>query len=116
MAMYHWEADQEDFLVVAGEALLIVEGEERPLRAWDFVHCPAGTKHVIVGAGDGPSIVIAVGARELSTGPNWGGYTVDAAAQRHGASVEEDTTDAERAYARFRMRQPTRYREEWLPG
>ena len=52
MAMYHWEADQEDFLLLAGEALLIVEGEERPLRAWDFVHCPAGTKHVIVGAGD----------------------------------------------------------------
>src|SRR5688500_16430387 len=51
MAMYHWEADQEDFLVLSGEALLIVEGEERPLRQWDFVHCPAGTKHVIVGAG-----------------------------------------------------------------
>ena len=55
MAMYHWEADQEDFLVLAGEALLIVEGEERPLRQWDFVHCPAGTKHVIVGAGEGPA-------------------------------------------------------------
>src|SRR5918994_251071 len=34
MSMYHWEADQEDFLVLAGEALLIVEGEERPLRQW----------------------------------------------------------------------------------
>ena len=62
--MYHWEADQEDFLVLAGEALLIVEGEERPLRRWDFVHCPAGTRHVIVGAGDGPCVVVAVGARE----------------------------------------------------
>ena len=51
MAMYHWEADQEDFLVLSGEALLIVEGEERPLRAWDFAHCPAETRHVIVGAG-----------------------------------------------------------------
>ena len=49
MAMYHWEADQEDFLVLAGEALLIVEGEERPLRQWDFVHCPAEAKHTIVG-------------------------------------------------------------------
>jgi uncharacterized cupin superfamily protein len=76
MAMYHWEADQEDFLVVTGEALLIVEGEERPLRQWDFVHCPAGTKHVIVGAGKGPCVVLAVGARsERSTGPDWGGYT-----------------------------------------
>src|ERR1700693_3112542 len=75
MAMYHWEADQEDFLVLAGEALLIVEGEERPLRQWDFVHCPAGTNHVIVGAGDARSVVLAVGARDQSTGPNWGGYT-----------------------------------------
>ena len=64
MAMYHWEADQEDFLVLSGEALLIVEGEERPLRAWDFVHCPAGTNHVIVGAGEGPAVVLAVGARD----------------------------------------------------
>ena len=71
MAMYHWEADQEDFVVLAGEALLIVEGEERTLRQWDFVHCPAGTNHVIVGAGDGPSVVLAVGARDQSTGPDW---------------------------------------------
>src|SRR2546423_7274637 len=54
MAMYHWEADQEDFLVLAGEAVLVCEGDERPLRAWDFVHCPAGAAHVIVGAGAGP--------------------------------------------------------------
>src|SRR6202040_2581318 len=50
MGMYHWEADQEDFLVLSGEALLIVEGEERPLRQWDFVHCPPRTEHMIVGA------------------------------------------------------------------
>ena len=115
MAMYHWEADQEDFLVLSGEALLIVEGEERPLRQWDFVHCPAETKHVIVGAGNGPSLVLAVGARDRSTGPDWGGYTVDEAALRHGAGVEQETTDAEEAYARFPRREPTRYREGWLP-
>ena len=67
MAMYHWETDQEDFLVLSGEALLIIEGEERPLRRWDFVHCPAETKHVIVGAGDMPCAVLAVGAREHQT-------------------------------------------------
>src|SRR3989440_3811228 len=93
MAMYHWEADQEDFLVLAGEALLIIEGEERPLRQWDFVHCPPETKHVIVGAGTGPSVVLAVGARDKSTGPNWGGYTVDEAALRHGVSGEQEATD-----------------------
>jgi uncharacterized cupin superfamily protein len=115
MAMYHWEADQEDFLVLAGEALLMVEGEERPLRQWDFVHCPAGTNHVIVGAGAGPAVVLAVGARDQSTGLNWGAYTVDEAALRHGAGVEQETTDQHQAYARFSKRQPTRYREGWLP-
>ena len=63
MSLYHWEADQEDFLVVSGDALLLVEGEERPLRAWDFVHCPPGTKHTLVGAGDGPCVIVSVGAR-----------------------------------------------------
>ncbi len=115
MAMYHWEADQEDFLVLAGEGLLIVEGEERPLRQWDLVHCPAGTKHAIVGAGDGACVVLAVGARDRSTGPDWGGYTEDETAQRHGAGVEEGTTDQAQAYARFPERRPTRYREGWLP-
>ena len=115
MAMYHWEADQEDFLVVAGEAIAIVEGEERRLRRWDLVHCPAGTKHVIVGAGDGPCLVVAVGARDLSTGPDWGGYTVDEAALRHGAGVETDTTSPEEAYARFPERENSAYREGWLP-
>jgi uncharacterized cupin superfamily protein len=115
MAMYHWEADQEDFLVLAGEALLIIEGEERPLRQWDFVHCPPETKHVIVGAGEGPCVVLAVGARERSTGPDWGAYTVGEAALRHGAGVEEETSDASNAYAPFSRRKPTRYREGWLP-
>ncbi len=115
MAMYHWEVDQEDFLVVSGEAVLVVEGEERPLRAWDFLHCPSLTKHTIVGAGDGPCIVIAVGARANQEGPDWGGYTVDEAAARHGVSVERDTSDATEAYARFEKRQQTRYREDWLP-
>jgi uncharacterized cupin superfamily protein len=116
MSMYHWEADQEDFLVLSGEALLIVEGEERPLRAWDFVHCPAGTNHTIVGAGGGPCAIVAVGARIDSTGPNWGGYPVDEAALRHDAGVREETTSAKEAYARFPPREPTRYRDGWLPG
>ena len=40
--MYHAESAQEDFLVLAGSCLLLVEDRERPLGAWDFVHCPAG--------------------------------------------------------------------------
>ena len=115
MAMYHWETDQEAFLVVSGEAVLIIEGEERQLRAWDFVHCPPNTKHVIIGAGSGPCLVIAIGARERSTGPDSLGFTVDEVAKRHGASVEEDTTDGGVAYASLPRRKPTAYRDGWLP-
>jgi uncharacterized cupin superfamily protein len=115
MGMYHWEADQEGFLVVSGEAVLVVESDERPLRAWDFVHCPPNTKHVIVGAGSGPCTIVAVGARDRSTGPDWGGYTVDEAALRHGAGVAQETTSADEAYSQVPHRQPTRYRDGWLP-
>jgi len=115
MAMYHWEADQEDFLVVSGDAVLIVEGEERPLRAWDFVHCPPETKHTIVGAGDGPCIVIAVGARDRSVGPEWGGYTRDQVAAKHGVGVPVDTTEPDVAYKPFTRRVTTAYRDGWLP-
>jgi uncharacterized cupin superfamily protein len=115
LAMYHWEADQEDFLVVSGEALLIVEGEERQLRAWDFVHCPPHTGHVLVGAGNGPCLVIAVGARAHDGQPESIGFTVDEVAKRHGASVLEDTTDGGVAYASLPPREPTAYRDGWLP-
>jgi uncharacterized cupin superfamily protein len=115
MSMYHWEVDQEDFLVLAGEAVLVIEGEERQLRRWDFVHCPAGTRHTIVAAGSGPCLVLAVGARGESTGPHWGAYTVDDAAARHGAGVELETTNAQEAYARFGESRLTGYREGWLP-
>jgi uncharacterized cupin superfamily protein len=111
MAMYHWEGDQEGFLVVAGEAVLIIEGEERQLGAWDFVHCPPNTKHVVIGAGSVPCVVIAVGAREHDVL----GFPVDGVAKRNGASVEEDTNDGGEAYDSVPSRQPTAYRESWLP-
>jgi uncharacterized cupin superfamily protein len=113
MAMYHYENEQEDFLVLSGEPLLIVEGQERPLRPWDLVHCPPGTRHVIVGAGDGPSVIVAVGTR--GAGEDWGAYTVDDAAIRHGAGVERETTLSKEAYARFPPDRFTPYQEGWLP-
>jgi uncharacterized cupin superfamily protein len=61
--LYHRENQQEDFLVLAGECVLLVEGEERRLHAWDFVHSPPGTEHIFVGAGDGPCVILMVGAR-----------------------------------------------------
>ena len=113
---YHGEDAQEGFLVLSGEALLIVEGEERPLRPWDLAHCPPRTNHTIVGAGDGPCVVLAAGARILSVdNPDWGGYTVDEAALRHGAGVEQETTNAQEAYANVTpQRQPTGYQPDWL--
>lgn len=115
IGMYHWEADQEGFLVLSGEALLIIEGEERPLRQWDFVHSPARANHMIIGAGDANCVVLAVGAREHQMGAGWGGYAVDETALRHDVGVEQETTDADEAYARYPDPEQTRYRDGWLP-
>ena len=93
--MYHGEEAQEDFLVLAGEGILIIEGEERPLRAWDFVHCPPWTKHVIVAAGSEPLVLISVGTR----GKPGLVYPVDETALKHGAGVERETSDGDEAYA-----------------
>ena len=111
--MYHREDAQEDFLVLAGEAMLVIEGEERQLAAWDFVHCPAWTEHVIVGAGDGPCVVLAVGARNGRPGLV---YPASGAAQRYGAAVEQETSKADEAYARFPALIPIPYVEGDLPG
>jgi uncharacterized cupin superfamily protein len=111
---YHWEADAEGFLVLYGQALLIIEGQERSLGQWDFVHCPPRSNHMIVGAGEGPCAVMAVGSREYMATPEWGAYTVDEAAVRHGAGVEQETSDAAVAYARYPESTPARY-DGWLP-
>jgi uncharacterized cupin superfamily protein len=115
LAMYHWEADTEGFLVISGEPLLIIEGDERPLRPWDYVHCPPGTNHIIVGAGNGPSVVLAMSSREKMGTPEWGGYTTDPAALRHNAGVDADTTEESEAYARFGDPEPVPYQDDWLP-
>jgi uncharacterized cupin superfamily protein len=110
--MYHREDEQEDFLVLAGECLLLIEGEERRLRAWDLVHCPPWTDHVFVGAGDGPCAILAVGTRS-------GGaivYPVSELARSHRAGVEVETGKPDEAYAAFAEDNPTRYRDGWLPG
>jgi uncharacterized cupin superfamily protein len=118
MGMYHRENAQEGFLVLAGECLLIVEEQERRLRAWDFFHCPGGTRHIIVGAGEEAAVVVAVGARGRGVG---GGivYPVSEAAARHGASVERETTSPAEAYRKVRADLPRSrfvpYHPGWLP-
>jgi len=96
--LYHAESSQEDFLVLSGECVAIVEGEERHLRAWDFVHCPPGTGHAFVGAGDGPCVILSVGARSEDGTIV---YPPSEAAGRHGAAVEEETSSPKVAYAKF---------------
>lgn len=93
---YHRENAQEGFLVLAGECLLLVEGEERPLRSWDFFHSPPGTDHVLVGAGDGPCSILMVGERPADAQIT---YVVSELAQRHGAGLEQETHDPAEAYA-----------------
>jgi len=105
LCLYHEESAQEDFLVLSGECVLLVNGEERPLRTWDFVHSPAGTEHVIVGAGDGPSVVLAVGARRQ---PETLRYPASELAAKYGASSEKDTENPGEAYGRFERPQPAR--------
>jgi len=106
LCMYHGEDEQEDFLVLSGEGLLLVEGEERPLRQWDLFHCPAWTQHVIVGAGEGPCVVLAVGTRTD------GGllYPVAEVALKHGAGVREEATEGKQAYAESAKTTETPYR------
>jgi uncharacterized cupin superfamily protein len=100
---YHSEPVQEDFLVLRGECLAILDGEERLLRQWDFLHCPAGTEHVFVGAGDGPCALLMIGSRREDA-PH---YPVNATAASYGASVDRDTDDPAEAYAEWR-REPRR--------
>lgn len=92
---YHAEPVQEDFLVLSGECIAIVEGEERPLRQWDFLHLPAGLHHVFVGAGDGPCAVLMIGSRREDACH----YPVNEVAARYGASVSAETDDPKQAYA-----------------
>ena len=117
-SMYHWETEAEAFLVLSGEAVLVVEGEERPLRQWDFVHCPPKTEHVIVGAGDGPCVVLAMSSRQNQAFGPYGEYTANEVARRHGASPDETTQDGDLAdaAASWAPSQPARYRDGWLPG
>ena len=109
--LYHSETAQENFLVLAGECLVVIEEEERPLKAWDFVHCPPDTRHVFVGAGDGPCAILMIGGRSPDKGLR---YPPSDAAARHGASVETETDSPQEAYARYGWGEPVP--AEWPLG
>ena len=111
--MYHGENAQEDFLVLSGECLLLVEGEERPLEQWDLVHSPAWTEHVFVGAGNGPCAILMVGARPKEEQLR---YPVVDTARKHNAAVEVETSSGIEAYEPFPRPTQGPYREGLLPG
>lgn len=108
---YHAEEGQEDFLILSGECLVLVEGQERRLHAWDFVHCPPRTEHVFVGAGDGPCVMLGVGARNAGEGLL---YPVSELALSHEAGVTEEATTGEAAYAGSPETTPGPYSEGLL--
>jgi uncharacterized cupin superfamily protein len=101
LGRYHSEpGHEEDFLVLDGECILVVDEQERRLGRWDFFHCPPGVAHMIVGSGDGPSVVLSVGTRGNGKGVSGGVvYPVSNVAVRHGVSVERETDDPAEAYA-----------------
>ena len=103
--LYHGESEQEAILVLHGECLLLVEGEERPLKQWDFVHLPPWTEHVTVGAGDGPCAFMMVGAR---SGDEKLIYPAAEVAQRHNAAAKEETPNPREAYADYDRPRPGR--------
>jgi len=113
IGMYHYESGQEDFLVLDGEGIAIVDGEERPLRKWDLLHCEPGVAHMIKATGDAPLLLVCAGAR---TGEPHNGtmYVANDVARKHGVSVEEDTPDSRAVYASYHF-EWTEYRDGWLP-
>lgn len=102
-SLYHAEQAQEDFLVLSGSCLLLIDGEERRLRQWDFVHCPPGTPHTLVADG-GRCLVLQVGARPAKGIV----YPPSKLAQRYGAGVQHETSLVEEAYGE-RRRKPIPY-------
>ena len=108
--LYHAESVEEDFLVLMGECVLVIEDEERRLHAWDFVHCPPGTAHTFVGAGEGPCVLLCAGNRDFDDETFWRLYKRSEVAARYGASVAADTPSAASA-GRWRHERPPRWDE-----
>jgi uncharacterized cupin superfamily protein len=110
--MYHGESEQEDFLVLFGGCVAVIEDEERHLSAWDYVHCPPDTRHVLIGAGEGPCVVLMIGSRRPGRSIV---YPVSELAQAHGAGVDVETTEPKKAYASYPEWHPEQLTSDGLP-
>ena len=111
--VYHGERGQEDFLVISGECVLVIEGQERRVKPWDFVHCPPWTQHVFVGVGDGPCVIVTTGSRVHGFGVR---YPVNEVAAKYGASVPAETSSPDEAHSHFDRGEYSACREGWLPS
>ena len=89
----------------------MIEGEERRLKAWDFVHCPPWTRHTFVGTGDGPCVIVMAGSRA-------GGFEVVYAVSDGGgeARCERARGDVEtgRGLRPLGPEERSAYRDGWL--
>jgi uncharacterized cupin superfamily protein len=111
--MYHAESVQDDFLVLMGECIAIIEDQERHLRAWDFVHCPPRTAHTFVGAGGGPCVLLCAENRDLNDETFWCAYKRSDVALRHGASLDRDTSSGAEANPPWREHWRVKRPENW---
>jgi mannose-6-phosphate isomerase-like protein (cupin superfamily) len=102
---YHAESNQEGFLILSGECVAIVEGQEHRLRPWDYLHCPPGTAHITIGADGRPCAILMVGTRSPDSTIH---YPVEPLAAKYGASVETATDSPREAYAGGAPIVPTR--------
>jgi uncharacterized cupin superfamily protein len=105
--LYHAENVQEDFLIVMGECVLIIEDQERHLRTWDFVHCPPMTGHTFVNTGTEPCVILATGNRRDDlerVSPR------SEVALRYDAGSEDETTEPERR-GQWEVKRPTDWDE-----
>jgi uncharacterized cupin superfamily protein len=93
---YHTEEDLEGFLVLSGECVAIVEGEEYRMRAWDYLHSPPGTAHITVGAGTEPCAILMYGTRTKGAAIR---YLPDPVAARYGHSVQRESGSPQEVYA-----------------
>lgn len=111
-SLYHAESNQEDFLVLFGECVALIEGQERRLRQWDFFHAAPWTGHTFVGAGDGPCAVLMIGGHHPDESIV---YPVSDVASKHRAGVERETEEPAEAYGQMRWAAPEPARRPWPP-
>ena len=92
---YHAEDAAEGFVVLSGECVAIVEGEERRMRRWDYLHSPPRAEHITVGAGEEPCAILMFGSPDPSRKVEW---IANETAARYGASVAKTTGRDAEAY------------------